>query len=54
MFVQFVTHIIFKKNILLKASWCKTFLNKSWYLNTNATLNRVNVMLATTAHVQGF
>ena len=25
-----------------KVSWCKTVLNKSWYLNTNATLKRVN------------
>ena len=42
MVIQFLTHIrFFKKNIYLKASWCKTVLNKSWYLNTNATLNRV-------------
>ena len=38
---QFVTHIRFKKYIYLKASWCETVYNKSWHLNTNATLNRV-------------
>ena len=34
--------------IRVKASWCKTVLNKSCYLNTNATLNRVNIIYCKT------
>ena len=42
MVIQFVTHIRFKKNIQLKASWCKIVLNKSWRFSSNAPLIRVN------------